>query len=219
MDRMGRPGSQVYSNPAFAKLLGGESDTLSAQCLPFLDWSPESADALEAHLEAELSGELKPPGHPPLSAAFRGANGERIPVSITCDTIRDANGEVRWHVCLIHDERRPPQAAAPQDDGLETRVQKLETLLRRIAPQVAEGDAETGLLGNSSRVTHPESLELLSHREQQVLKQVLDGQRASIIAQRLRISPHTVRAHLKSIFRKLGVRSQAELLDKLHPTR
>ena len=38
------------------------------------------------------------------------------------------------------------------------------------------------------------------------------------LLQLLEVSEHTVRNHLKSIFRKLGVHSQAELVDRLHNT-
>ncbi len=39
-----------------------------------------------------------------------------------------------------------------------------------------------------------------------------------VIAELLEVSEHTVRNHLKSIFRKLEVHSQAELVDRLHST-
>ncbi len=35
------------------------------------------------------------------------------------------------------------------------------------------------------------------------------------ISRRLSISPHTVRNHIKAMFRKFGVHSQAELVDRL----
>jgi len=59
---------------------------------------------------------------------------------------------------------------------------------------------------------HPE-LQDLSEREREVLVQLVDGQRVATIAKRLHISPSTVRNHLKSIFRKLDVSSQAALLE------
>ncbi len=53
----------------------------------------------------------------------------------------------------------------------------------------------------------------LSPREREVVVLLLEGHRVSTIAQRLFLSPHTVRNHLKAIFRKAKVGSQAELVD------
>lgn len=57
-------------------------------------------------------------------------------------------------------------------------------------------------------------LAAVSPREFEVLEYLLDGQRVSRIATHLHISTHTVRNHLKALFRKLGVHSQAELIGK-----
>ena len=57
----------------------------------------------------------------------------------------------------------------------------------------------------------------LTHREQELVDHLAQGYRLSTIARTLHISIHTVRRHLKSIFLKLEVRSQAELLEKLKP--
>jgi DNA-binding NarL/FixJ family response regulator len=57
----------------------------------------------------------------------------------------------------------------------------------------------------------------LTRRERELVAELLQGYRVSTIARRLRISPHTVRRHLKNIFLKLEVGSQAELLEKLRP--
>ncbi len=62
----------------------------------------------------------------------------------------------------------------------------------------------------------PAERELLSNREAEVLEQLATGQRVADVARVLNISHHTVRSHLKSIFRKLNVDSQIELLGKLH---
>jgi len=59
---------------------------------------------------------------------------------------------------------------------------------------------------------HP-GLADLSGREKEVVALLLEGRRVPGIASRLTISPHTVRNHLKSIFEKLGVRSQTELVE------
>jgi len=45
-----------------------------------------------------------------------------------------------------------------------------------------------------------------------VLEHLMVGERVSVIAANLFISEHTVRNHLKSIFKKTGTSSQAELV-------
>ncbi|MBV9947088.1 MAG: response regulator [Myxococcales bacterium] len=58
---------------------------------------------------------------------------------------------------------------------------------------------------------------LLSAREQEVLTHLLDGRRVAQIARALFVSHHTVRNHLKAVFRKLDVHSQSELLARFRP--
>jgi DNA-binding NarL/FixJ family response regulator len=61
--------------------------------------------------------------------------------------------------------------------------------------------------------------DLLTAREAEVVRELASGYRVSTISRDLKISPHTVRRHLKNVFMKLGVNSQAELLEKLKPRR
>lgn len=56
-------------------------------------------------------------------------------------------------------------------------------------------------------VTYP-----LSAREQDVLHLLREGYRPRTIAERLQVSPQTVRNHLKAIFKKTGTHSQEELI-------
>jgi DNA-binding NarL/FixJ family response regulator len=56
---------------------------------------------------------------------------------------------------------------------------------------------------------------LLSPREREVLGAFRATPRTQDVAESLHISPHTVTNHLKAIFRKLEVSSQAELLARL----
>ncbi len=55
----------------------------------------------------------------------------------------------------------------------------------------------------------------LSAREREIVEHLSGGRRVPEIATTLGISPNTVRNHLKSVFRKLGVSSQVELLSLL----
>ena len=58
---------------------------------------------------------------------------------------------------------------------------------------------------------------VLTARETAVVAALFDGLRTAQIADRDGVSVHTVRNQLKSVFRKLGVASQAELLAGFHP--
>lgn len=55
----------------------------------------------------------------------------------------------------------------------------------------------------------------LTPKERAVINQVLEGQATKQIARRLRMSPHTVNDHFKSIYRKLGVSAREELIARL----
>lgn len=57
---------------------------------------------------------------------------------------------------------------------------------------------------------------VFSHREKQVLKLLLAGLTNSEIASRLYLSESTVKSHLSSSFRKLGVSSRAEVMRRAH---
>jgi len=54
-----------------------------------------------------------------------------------------------------------------------------------------------------------------SPRESDIIDALIRGERVAAIASAFSISTHTVRNHLKSIYRKLGVHSQIELLGHL----
>ena len=61
---------------------------------------------------------------------------------------------------------------------------------------------------------HP-ALAGLTPREREVLQLLVSGERVPAIAQHLFISQHTVRNHLKSIYRKVDVGTQSELIHRV----
>lgn len=58
-------------------------------------------------------------------------------------------------------------------------------------------------------------VERLSTREREILRQVLTGRRATAVARDLYLAPSTVRNHLSSAYRKLGVSGYDELVDRI----
>lgn len=60
-----------------------------------------------------------------------------------------------------------------------------------------------------------DELERLSPRERDMVKALRAGLAPKQIALDYKISEHTVRNHIKSVYRKLGVHSQLELISKL----
>ncbi|MBW2733413.1 MAG: PAS domain-containing protein [Deltaproteobacteria bacterium] len=58
-------------------------------------------------------------------------------------------------------------------------------------------------------------LDELSPRERQIVDTLMAGQDVGNVAQTFHISEHTVRNHIKSIYRKLGVHSRAELIRRI----
>jgi DNA-binding NarL/FixJ family response regulator len=62
--------------------------------------------------------------------------------------------------------------------------------------------------------TDPAHGVLLTPREIEVLAAIADGLGNKEIARRLDISLHTVKFHIESVFRKLGVRSRAEAVTR-----
>lgn len=67
-----------------------------------------------------------------------------------------------------------------------------------------------------SRTTSPPvPVSDLTTREREVVRLLMDNHRVPAIAEALFISQHTVRNHLKSVYRKVGVGSQTELIERV----
>ena len=93
-------------------------------------------------------------------------------------------------------EAAPPAPPTAPVDVRRQQLQQVAAAVARQAPNRPQG-------GN------------LTERELEVVRLLLSNGRVSSIAQQLDISPHTVRNHLRAIFRKLGVHSQVELIREL----
>jgi DNA-binding CsgD family transcriptional regulator len=99
----------------------------------------------------------------------------------------------------------------------DDRTGALEGHLRRIAREVAEAGVLAAVLERPTAAAFP-GLSGLSWRQLEIVMGLLAGERVRMIARRLYLSESTVRNHLTSVYRKLGVSSQEELLTVLSPT-
>ncbi len=106
----------------------------------------------------------------------------------------------------------PPERIAAFLDGVAQGEAALSgPVARRLLEQVRSGGRSSGVPDKIA--SH------LSAREVEVLLLLDEHHTTEEIARRLFISEHTVRSHVKSLLRKLGVSSRREALDALHRAR
>lgn len=84
---------------------------------------------------------------------------------------------------------------------------------RPTAPDADKEDASDEMPDYGTRAREMACRHGLSDRETAVFRYLMQGRGEAFIAQKLSISPNTVKAHRRNIYRKLGVSSREELLD------
>jgi two-component system response regulator DesR len=157
---------------------------------------------------------------------------ERCAAARTAEEALTAVERLRPHVALV-DLFLGSESGAELTKELKARSPKTRVLLISGAGRVSRGVAKAaGASGFVSKdwgapdvvkavrmvalgmeVFGPQSetpSPILSGREREVLTEIASGATNREIAQRLYLSPHTVKEHTSSIYRKLGVRNRAE---------
>jgi PAS domain S-box-containing protein len=134
--------------------------------------------------------------------------------------LRHADGGWLWCHATLASLDDPPRFAFTlrpgpgAGGGRPERARDLERRLARIAHEISSAGFTVPSAGSPSLGDLPE-LATLTSREWQVVSQLASGARVPAIAAELALSPSTVRNHLSAVFRKLGVASQSELLERL----
>ena len=111
-----------------------------------------------------------------------------------------------------------PEAAGCLMDLLEETnklMSDVRTVLGRIGVELGRLGISPSTLPDSCRPPACPEFDSLSPRESEIVQLLVAGDRVSSIARSLFISQHTVRNHLQSVYRKVEVSSQAELIEKL----
>lgn len=166
---------------------------------------------LDIDLDAEIDGielaEQVQKTHPHCALLFVSAHAE--PETLARIRRVDAHG-------FVVKPFARPQLEAAVEVAL-ARVDRTADSAQAALREIARVLADAGALPHERRKNRDwrqvPGLDDLSPREVQVLEALLAHRRPPQIAEDLGISPHTVRNHLKSIYAKCGVRSQAELLQ------
>jgi DNA-binding NarL/FixJ family response regulator len=163
-----------------------------------------------------LVADIRMPGNFNLELVHRVRGGERPPAVILMTgfpTLETAINSIKLKI----------SAYLVKPFGYEELLAEVQAALLERAEEPIEAEHETlksGIihLGNVAELVerHPE-VTRLTRREYEVLMRVLMGDDVPIIGSSLYISPHTVRNHLKAIYRKLDVRSRVELVVRFGP--
>ena len=140
-------------------------------------------------------------------ARVRGADGGWLAAFITVSPL------------CAHVSPRFGLAISLLDDGRESDdldwTARIEGQLLRLATEVRVG----GGAMSSRAATADVDLSGFTKRQAEIVARLLRGQRVDGIAHDLFLSPSTVRNHLSSVFRQLGVKSQSQLIERLHSHR
>ncbi len=191
-----------YANPRLLSWLGYDWDEVIDQPATQLG-APEHAELLRAEIEAIQQGDLRV-----RLVVLRRKDTTTFPALVVPQRFYDDDKVVRGTFSIIID-LGSVQTAKRIGIGLEPTV--VTTAIMEIVRQLETLQEATGPAPRPFDPEHP-SLADLSPREFEVLEHLMVGERVSVIATNLFISEHTVRNHLKSIFRKTGTNSQAELV-------
>jgi DNA-binding CsgD family transcriptional regulator len=139
--------------------------------------------------------------------------------------VRVHDGSGRWHQMRLVLARfgdgtgRSGFALGPVDERVTLdrsihRVAELEQRMRRIAREIEAAGIIDGFEQLPDAETFP-ALRDLTSRQWEIITRLLRGERVPTMARHMYLSQSTIRNHLASIFRKVGVHSQPELLERL----
>lgn len=192
-----------FANERIGDWLQRQSTELLDQNITILG-QPDLREALASEQDSVLAGDARARLLP-----MRRADGTAFPALVIPQRALDVEGNLE-SICLVVVELSTIQTAkrigvADPASGLLSALEAIAVQLHQMGTQVQPAPAGPDL--------DHEALRDVSRREREVLELLLHGERVPAIAETLFISEHTVRNHLKSMFRKTGTSSQSELIS------
>jgi DNA-binding CsgD family transcriptional regulator len=232
-------GRCLFANPTFDALLGHDALVSAGSGLSPAWIALEERAQWELLLDLHRSERAQVLGLLTVNSALVRLSGERVLVSVTSDRLLGDDGlpvavlflvrhrmgdrlnsATETHIAIkelwdVVDSMKIRLAERPHSrstSGLRAKSEQAHAPLPsggRNDVSLHQGQA-SGLENHG--VDHTASL---TAREQEILEQILRGLRVATIASKMFLSEHTVRNHLKSIHRKLGMHSTAEIREAL----
>jgi DNA-binding CsgD family transcriptional regulator/PAS domain-containing protein len=235
-------GRCLFANPTFDALLGHDALSSAGNGMSPAWIALEERAQWELLLDLHRSERAHVLGLLTVNSALVRLNGERILVSVTSDRLLGDDGLAVAVLFLVRHRVGDRLNSAAEThiaikelwdvvDGLKSRLverphSRSTSMLRSKSstPQAEQPASKSeGRKEASFRDAQPaefdstraEQTASLTAREQEILEQILRGLRVATIAGKMFLSEHTVRNHLKSIHRKLGMHSTAEIREAL----
>ncbi len=197
-------GTLVFVNRKMLDWLGYEREELVGDPVTLL-LPPELREFAKEDLEAAARDDLRA-----RLMVLRRKDSTTFPVVSIPQRFLDENGNFAGYFYVVVDLG----AVLTARQVGPARAVDLRATLHRIAMELESIGIAAGSTGIPVPLDHPD-LAQVTRREAEVLSQLLAGDRVPSIANQLCISPHTVRNHLKSIYRKLEVSTQTELIERI----
>ncbi|MGP3969481.1 response regulator transcription factor [Streptomyces sp. 6N223] len=165
-------------------------------------------------IDAELDGALQPAGASPGGAS---PNGAAQAASLLTTALQRYPATRTVMLATFDDPANAAQALAAgacgwiaKDASLARLLAVLRGVLRdetHLSPALLTGVLRELTRDRRHRDEHQRLVESLTPRELEVLRCMLAGLGRKAVAERLYLSPHTVRTHMQNVLSKLGVHS------------
>lgn len=198
-----------YANLAFEELVGWKPEPFYGRRPPFPWWEESEADRSRRQLDAWVAGELNELGVAGVQFLARHRTGRPLELAVSGTTLCDERAKPVAYLGVMTEVGADSEPGA--EDDLRAAAEHLLQTADLVQRSLRMGGADPG----DARMARIPGASQLSARERDVLRRLGDGLRVSTIAQELDIRPATVRNHLKSIYRKTGLHSQARLVSAL----
>jgi DNA-binding CsgD family transcriptional regulator len=184
-----RTGRLVAASPTFIETFGPEVERCFGQRPPYPWWPEDRRDEMIVLFDKVI----RMPGSTfvgiEMVVHLQSPDGSRHSHAVCCERLPDGSTVVTGRPLV----------------EVDCVARAIGLLRESLADAAGEDPGDSGSWGEAQ-------MELLSPRERNVYRLLVEGSSAAKIAETLFLSIHTVRNHRKAIYRKLGVSSQVELI-------